>query len=105
MAETYVDEGKSARGDPASKHTEFKRMVEDVQGGLLEVVEVYKLDRFARNIRVTFAYLEPLARHSVRFLAVPRPELAGLFALDYAARTQMSRSYGTSGHDGGGDSG
>jgi DNA invertase Pin-like site-specific DNA recombinase len=70
VAETYVDEGKSARGDAIAKRPAFKRMMEDVEVGLLDVVVVHKLDRFARNIRVTFEYLELLARHNVKFVAV-----------------------------------
>lgn len=70
IAEVYVDEGKSARGDTVSKRPAFKRMMEDAEAGLLDVVVVHKLDRFARNIRVTFEYLELLARHNVKFVAV-----------------------------------
>ena len=44
--------------------------MEDAEAGLLDVVVVHKLDRFARNIRVTFEYLELLARHNVKFVAV-----------------------------------
>lgn len=54
LAEVYVDEGKSARGDSVNKRPAFKRMMEDAEAGLLDVVVVHKLDRFARNIRVTF---------------------------------------------------
>lgn len=70
LAEVYVDEGKSARGDTVNKRPAFKRMMEDAEAGLLDVVVVHKLDRFARNIRVTFEYLELLARHNVKFVAV-----------------------------------
>jgi site-specific DNA recombinase len=70
VAEAYIDEGKSARGDAIRKRPAFKRMMEDVESGLLDVVVVHKLDRFARNIRVTFEYLELLARYNVRFVAV-----------------------------------
>jgi site-specific DNA recombinase len=70
ITEVYVDEGTSARGDPMSKRPAFKRMMEDAEAGLLDVVVVHKLDRFARNIRVTFEYLELLARHNVKFVAV-----------------------------------
>jgi DNA invertase Pin-like site-specific DNA recombinase len=70
VASEYVDEGKSARGDTISKRPAFRRMMEDAEAGLLEVVVVHKLDRFARNIRVTFEYLEFLARHSVKFMTV-----------------------------------
>lgn len=44
--------------------------MEDAEAGLLDVVVVHKLDRFARNIRATFEGLELLARHNVKFVAV-----------------------------------
>ncbi len=75
VADEYADEGKSARGDTIDKRPAFKRMMEDVQDGLLDVVVVHKIDRFARNIRVTFEYLELLARHNVGFVAVAQPDL------------------------------
>src|SRR5579875_934161 len=70
VAQEYSDEGKSARSDQIAKRPGFKRMIEDVEAGLLDVILVHKLDRFARNIRVTFEYLELLARSGVKFVAV-----------------------------------
>ncbi|MDP9375263.1 MAG: recombinase family protein [Chloroflexota bacterium] len=75
VADEYADEGKSARGDTIEKRPAFKRMMEDAESGVLEVVVVHKIDRFARNIRVTFEYLELLARHGVGFVAVAQPDL------------------------------
>ena len=43
--------------------------------GVLDVVVVHKIDRFARNIRVTFECLERLARADVAFIAVAQPDL------------------------------
>jgi site-specific DNA recombinase len=37
IAEAYVDEGKSARGDTVSKRPAFKRMMEDAETGLMDV--------------------------------------------------------------------
>ncbi len=71
----YSDEGMSARTDRVDKRPAFKRMLEDVESGLLDVVAVHKLDRFSRNIRVTFDSLEVLARHKVGFVAVAQPDL------------------------------
>ena len=70
VTEEYADQGLSARSDKVAKRPAFKRMIEDAEAGLLDVVVVHKLDRFARNIRVTFEYLELLARHGVKFVAV-----------------------------------
>jgi site-specific DNA recombinase len=66
----YADEGKSARGDQIAHRPAFRQMIEDAEAGLLDIVVVHKLDRFARNMRVTLEYLELLDRHNVRFVAV-----------------------------------
>ncbi len=70
IAEEYADEGKSARGDTIEKRPAFKRMMEDVEDGRLDAVVVHKIDRFSRNIRVTFESLERLHRHRVLFTTV-----------------------------------
>lgn len=70
VIQEYADEGKSARSDKIAQRPAFKQMMEDAQAGLLDVIVVHKLDRFARNMRVTLEYLELLDRHSVRFVAV-----------------------------------
>lgn len=75
IADEYVDEGKSARGDNIDKRPQFKAMMEDAEAGALDVVVVHKIDRFARNIRVTFECLERLARANVAFIAVAQPDL------------------------------
>ncbi len=75
VIEEYADEGKSARTDQIAKRPAFKRMLEDAEASLLDVVVVHKIDRFARNIRVTFECLELLARHRVAFVAVAQPDL------------------------------
>lgn len=66
----YIDEGKSARGDELSKRPAFQRMMSDVVAGNLDVVVVHKLDRFARNIRVTFEQFQILQRNRVLFASV-----------------------------------
>lgn len=75
VVEEYADEGKSARGDAIEKRPAFKRMMEDAEDGRLDVVVVHKIDRFSRNIRVTFECLELLARRNVGFVAVAQPDL------------------------------
>jgi site-specific DNA recombinase len=75
VADEYADEGKSARTDRIERRPAFKRMIEDAEAGRLDVVVVHKIDRFARNIRVTFECLELLARHRVTFVAVAQPDL------------------------------
>lgn len=75
VAGEYADEGKSARTDRIDKRPAFRQMLEDAEAGALDVVIVHKIDRFARNIRVTFESLEHLARHNVAFVAVAQPDL------------------------------
>jgi len=75
VADEYADEGKSARTDQLARRPAFRRLLEDVEAGRLDVVVVHKIDRFARNIRVTFESLELLARHNVSFVAVAQPDL------------------------------
>src|SRR5262245_10452695 len=55
----YKDEGRSARSDDVEKRPDFKRMLAEVEAGPANVVVVHKLDRFARNLRLT---LDTLAR-------------------------------------------
>lgn len=73
VVEECADEGKSARTDRIERRPAFKRLIEDAEAGRLDVVVVHKIDRFARNIRVTFECLELLARHRVAFVAVAHP--------------------------------
>ncbi len=70
VVDEYADEGKSARGDAIEKRPEFARMMADVEAGHLDVVVVHKLDRFARNIRVTFEQFEVLRRHDIAFVSL-----------------------------------
>lgn len=70
VVEEYADEGKSARGDDIAKRPAFKRMMEDAEARRMDVVVVHKLDRFARNIRVTFESLARLDKCGVAFTTV-----------------------------------
>jgi site-specific DNA recombinase len=45
-------------------------MIEDAEAGLLDVVVVHKLDRFARNLRVTLETLERLDRAGAGFVSI-----------------------------------
>src|SRR3990172_11749317 len=66
----YVEEGRSARTDNLDKRPKFKEAMEDSEAGSIDVLVVHKLDRFARNIRVTFEYFEHLSKHGVSFASV-----------------------------------
>ena len=45
-------------------------MLADAEAGLIDVVLVHKLDRFARNLRVTLETLERLERSRVAFASI-----------------------------------
>jgi site-specific DNA recombinase len=70
VVRTYADEGKSARTDDLQKRPEFRAMLADAEAGLVDVVLVHKLDRFARNLRVTLETLERLERCRVAFASI-----------------------------------
>src|SRR5215217_7891623 len=53
VAQIYRDEGRSARADDLAKRPAFEQMLADAEDGLIDVVVVHKLDRFARNLRLT----------------------------------------------------
>lgn len=66
----YRDEGKSARTDDLNKRPAFKEMLDAAQTGAFDAVIVHKLDRFARNLRVTLETLDLLERANVGFVSV-----------------------------------
>src|SRR5215210_487529 len=66
----YRDEGKSARTEVLAKRPEFVRMLSDADAGRFDVIVVHKLDRFARNIRVTLDTLARLEQANVAFVSI-----------------------------------
>jgi site-specific DNA recombinase len=70
IAREYSDEGKSARSDDLAKRPAFGQMLKDAEGGLFDVIVVHKLDRFARNLRVTLETLERLDGAGVTFVSI-----------------------------------
>ena len=66
MAE-YTDRAKSATTD---NRPEFLRMIEDAKKGLVDVVLVHKLDRFARNRHDSIGYRMELKRHGVSLVSI-----------------------------------
>jgi site-specific DNA recombinase len=70
VAQVYRDEGKSARTDDLARRPAFRQLLLDAEAGLLDVVVVHKLDRFARNLRVTLETLERLERCGVGFVSI-----------------------------------
>src|SRR5215216_4509187 len=66
----YREEGRSARTDIIARRPEFRRLLDDVRAGHLDVVIVHKVDRFARNLRISFEALDLLGRAGVAFVSV-----------------------------------
>ena len=66
----YIDEGKSARSDNINKRPAFKDMVTDALSGRFDVLIVHKLDRFARNLRITLEYFDKLSKADVSFVSI-----------------------------------
>jgi DNA invertase Pin-like site-specific DNA recombinase len=70
IAQVYRDEGRSARTDDLAKRPDFQQMLVDAEAGLIDVVVVHKLDRFARNRRVAFEAFERLGKARVGFVSL-----------------------------------
>ena len=70
VAKVYRDEGRSARSDDLAQRPAFRQLLADAEAGLLDVVVVHKLDRFARNRRVAFAAFERLGKAGVGFVSL-----------------------------------
>lgn len=66
----YIDEGKSARTDNINKRPAFKEMITDALAGQFDVLIVHKLDRFARNLRITLEYFDKLSKSGVSFVSI-----------------------------------
>ncbi|MDP9364626.1 MAG: recombinase family protein, partial [Chloroflexota bacterium] len=66
----YRDEGISARSDDLKKRPSFAAMLIDAEAGRFDAVIVHKLDRFARNLRLTLETLDRLEKAGVGFVSV-----------------------------------
>lgn len=65
--EIYQDEGFSGKN---IERPDFKRMLNDIECGLIEKVIVYKLDRFSRNVTDFYNVYEILTQHNCSFESV-----------------------------------
>jgi DNA invertase Pin-like site-specific DNA recombinase len=66
----YADEGRPARYEDLNRRPRLKAMIEAAESHQVDVVLVHKLDRFARNLRVTLDTLERLERCRVAFASI-----------------------------------
>lgn len=67
MVSVYSDYAISGRSDD---RPQFLQMVEDAGKGLFDVILVWKMDRFARNMQDQYYYEKVLAGYDVRFESV-----------------------------------
>lgn len=70
ITRVYRDEGRSARTDDLSRRPAFAEMLADAEAGRFDVLVCHKLDRFARNLRITLEMLERLERAGVGFVSI-----------------------------------
>lgn len=66
----YVDRGKSGA---TINRPNFKRLLEDALEGRFDVILVYKIDRFSRNLRDIILTLDKLANYNIGFISVTQP--------------------------------
>lgn len=66
----YIDDERSARGEQIAKRPAFKRLLEDIEAGRVQVVIVHTLDRWSRNVMVTLHSFRILADHQVAFISL-----------------------------------
>lgn len=66
----YEDDELSARGEQIAHRPAFKRLLEDVEAGRVQMVIVHSLDRWSRNVMVTLQSFRILAEHQTAFLSL-----------------------------------
>lgn len=68
IVDEYVDRAKSGKSD---KRPNFKKMIDDIKNGVIDinVVVVYKLDRFFRNEKMHRKYEDILNEHGVLLIS------------------------------------
>jgi len=66
----YEDDELSARGEQIAHRPAFKRLLEDVEAGRVQVVIVHSLDRWSRNVMVTLQSFRILAEHQTAFISL-----------------------------------
>ena len=66
----YVDEGRSARSEAIEKRPALVSLLDACSAGQYDVVVVYSIDRWARNLTVTLETFGTLAKANVAFASV-----------------------------------
>jgi site-specific DNA recombinase len=66
----YEDDECSARGEQIARRPQFKKLLEDVSAGRVQIVIVHSLDRWSRNVMVTLQSFRILAEKRVAFVSL-----------------------------------
>lgn len=66
----YEDDELSARGEQIAHRPAFKKLLEDVEAGRVQIVIVHSLDRWSRNVMITLQSFRILAEHQTAFLSL-----------------------------------
>ena len=66
----YEDDECSARGEQIARRPQFKKLLEDVAAGRVQIVMVHSLDRWSRNVMVTLQSFRILAQHGTAFISL-----------------------------------
>ncbi len=66
----YEDDERSARSEQIAKRPAFKKLLEDVEAGRIQMVMVHSFDRWSRNVMVTLQSFRILASHHTAFVSL-----------------------------------
>ena len=66
----YEDDERSARGEQIALRPAFRRLLDDVQAGRVQVIIVHTLDRWSRNVTVTLQSFRILSQHQTAFISL-----------------------------------
>src|SRR5881396_2091531 len=66
----YQDDERSARGEQIANRPDFKRLLDDVQAGRVQVIIVHTLDRWSRNVMVTLQSFRILSQSRTAFISL-----------------------------------
>lgn len=66
----YEDDERSARGEQIARRPAFKKLLEDVEAGRVQVIMVHSFDRWSRNVMVTLQSFRVLSEHQTSFISL-----------------------------------
>ena len=66
----YEDDERSARSEQIAKRPAFKRLLEDVENGRVQIIMVHTLDRWSRNVMVTLQSFRILSEYRTAFISL-----------------------------------